>query len=153
MNVIILRGVSGAGKTTWVKRHYPRPTERAVVSADHYFTDAHGVYRFDPARLADAHGQCLLEFLACIRNIDRTIIVDNTNTTIEEMAPYIAIAEAYKYAVQIVTLDVSPDVAARRNVHGVEPATVDRQLRQLNESFARMPRRWLPYVAVAKEAA
>jgi hypothetical protein len=47
------------------------------------------------------------------------IVINNTNTTAIEIAPYFAIASAYKAEIELVTLLVDPKVAAARNVHGV----------------------------------
>lgn len=140
MKVIIMRGVSGAGKSTWIRNNYPLATLRSVVSADHYFTDAHGIYRFDPNKLGEAHGACLRLYLEHIRKIDPLIVVDNTNTTVAEIAPYYALAEAYGYEVEIVTLTVEPALAYERNVHKVPLTTIDRQ--HYNLVNERLPPRW-----------
>ena len=47
------------------------------------------------------------------------IVVDNTNSTIAEIAPYYATAEALECEAEIVCVDCHPDLAASRNIHGV----------------------------------
>jgi len=80
-----------------------------------------------------AHGECIKNFIACIdsKEID-VLIVDNTNTSDIEMAPYVAIAAAHGVAVDLVTLLVSPSVAHQRNLHGVSLgacSAMDRRIR------------------------
>jgi hypothetical protein len=48
-----------------------------------------------------------------------TLIVDNTNTSAIEIAPYVALAAAYGVKVELVTVLIDPNVAAQRNTHGV----------------------------------
>lgn len=120
MRVVIMRGVPGSGKSTYVKANYPGAF---VVSADDYFT-RDGVYTFDPAKLGEAHKNCLRRFLAFLRTAphDSTLVVDNTNTHAHEIAAYYRLAECYAESVEIV--HIRPGLAswynaAARNVHGV----------------------------------
>jgi hypothetical protein len=46
-------------------------------------------------------------------------VVDNTNTTVAELAPYVAWANAVGYEVEIIRIHCNPLVAAERNTHGV----------------------------------
>ena len=51
--VVILRGVSGAGKSSWAEVLYNAHEEAApggsfLLSADNYFVDSSGKYRFNP---------------------------------------------------------------------------------------------------------
>lgn len=123
LQVIILSGVSGSGKDTYIKRYQiENPNVKTfVVSADHFFIKD-GDYVFDPSKLEEAHGACMRNFIQHVRNFieeDGVVFVNNTNTTIEEIAPYYAIARAYGAEVQLITLSVLPHIAAKRNVHGV----------------------------------
>lgn len=137
--VIILRGVSGTGKSTYCEAYI---NEAVVVSADHYFINAKGEYKFDPNHLGDAHGLCLRTYVDHLQHGDETIIVDNTNTSISEIAPYAALALAYGYELEIVTLLVDVEVAAARNVHNVPLETVRQQRRNLDNGTRQMPRWW-----------
>lgn len=129
MKVTILRGLPGSGKSTLIAKEFPDAT---VVSADHYFVDEAGVYRFDPARLKDAHGACLREFIHHVRGGNpRTIVVDNTNVCAWEMAPYAATAQAYGYEFEIVTIECDVETALKRNVHGVPEETIRRMADRL----------------------
>lgn len=118
--VWIYCGVPGAGKSTLIDRH----ANPYVCSADAYFTDEFGNYDFIPAELSEAHASCLRQFTDYVRFGAPEIVVDNTNTTVAEIAPYAALALAYGYELEIVTLLVDPSVAGARNIHGVPMAAV-----------------------------
>lgn len=147
--VIILSGPSGAGKSTyclklWNEReasdHYK------IVSADHYFlSEVNGkqVYNFDPSKLGAAHGRCFRQFIEALQTDHNRIIVDNTNTTTEEISPYILGAEAYGAEAEIRTLRCTAEhvrVIAARNIHGVGLAVIENQLRRIESR--RLPPWW-----------
>lgn len=169
--VVILSGVSGAGKTTYInnyiseinKTHGENPNHY-VASADHYFykpevlPNGEGIdrfavpctYQFDPAQLPQAHRRCFRDVIRSLilgpiqfegdsswLRSTHVIFVDNTNTTVEEIAPYYLAAEAYGYEPEIVTLWCDHDVAAERNTHGTPAEVVEKQ-------FIRLARRTLP---------
>lgn len=133
--VIILSGVSGSGKSSFANglgRTYK-------VSADYFFLVS-GEYRFDPAKLADAHAFCFRSFLSAMREGFETIVVDNTNTTAVEIAPYVLGAQAHDYSVQIITVAVPEDAleaCAARNAHGVS-------LQGIRAQWERLQSRQLP---------
>lgn len=116
MKVVIVRGISGSGKTTWLKRVYP---EARVCSADHFFVAKDGSYQFDVEKLDEAHNFCLKKFLGLIANETPLVAVDNTNLTRHEVAPYYQLAKAFGYEIELVYIFCPPEVAAVRNVHGV----------------------------------
>ena len=146
----ILSGVSGAGKSTWIQNQ-PWADRADVHSADHYF-EKDGVYRFDPKKLSEAHGECLRGFIHGVRpgwrakemglSLDDSPIqvVDNTNTTNEEIAPYYSVAKAYGYKVTLVTLRVNLELAAKRNSHGVPLAGIEAMAKRISDR--RIPRFW-----------
>lgn len=141
MKVIILRGIPGAGKSTWIEKNIR--IDHRVVSADHHFVDPEtGGYKFDPTQLGVAHARCLRKFVQHLEDLPQswTVVVDNTNTTAVEISPYYALAEAFRCDVEIVTLHCDPDVAARRNVHGVPGSTVYPMDRRLRAEV--LPPRW-----------
>lgn len=114
--VVIMRGASGSGKSTYVKKHFP---DAVVCSADSYFVDSEGNYNFDPTKLGDAHGQCKRSFKDALDRSQPLVVVDNTNTTLRELQPYLQMAKAHGYEVEVVRVETPLDVAAARNVHGV----------------------------------
>jgi|SRR6185312_13820933 len=142
MRVLILRGVPGAGKTTYLKTY----SENYVVCSadDHFIVD--GKYEFRPELLPEAHAACLRKFIRLIADRYETpglnIAIDNTNLTIAEIAPYAAIALAYGCELEILTLKTDPMIAAPRNVHGVDEKTVEQMYKRMNAEALRFPPWW-----------
>lgn len=143
--VTVLSGLSGAGKSTYARELLgdvrPPPAigtkcvtfhqKGVVVSADTFFMKD-GIYQFDPSLLGDAHARCFRDFILCLIDGYGQVIVDNTCTTNEEIAPYILGATAFKYEAEIITLKCSMAMALARNVHGVGERAIEAQWVRLN---------------------
>jgi len=142
--VVVLRGVSGSGKS-----HYGRSLAAAsAVSADNFFVGGDGVYRFDPSKLHLAHAQCMRQFIDLVREQPRAgglVVVDNTATTVAEIAPYMAVASAYGWDAEVHDVLCDVVLAAARNTHGVPLAGCEAQARRIAESV--LPPWWVVKVA------
>jgi predicted kinase len=135
--VWIMQGVSGAGKSSTV------PSNAAIVSADTFFVDPYTKqYNFNPSKLGEAHGRCLREFVTVLLNKEPFVVVDNTNTTVSEVAPYYALAQAYGYDAVIVHIDADVGEAAARNTHGVPYTGVKAQHDRIAQFSEQMPPWW-----------
>lgn len=128
MKVILMSGIPGSGKSTIVNRMVQDQIGSRTVtvcSADHFFMDESGEYKFDPSKLGSAHASCLHQFVMALTKWERgdadldLLIVDNTNTSATELAPYVALAAAFGVECEIRTVVCNPEVAYARNVHGV----------------------------------
>lgn len=136
MHVILLRGISGSGKSTWIKNNKPQAT---VVSADHLFIQSDGSYEFDQARLGEAHQKCFKAFIEALQKGSELIIVDNTNVTAWEMSPYIIGARAFGATVEILTIECDPEVAIARK-DWVPPQKVRESAISLAREEKNLPR-------------
>jgi hypothetical protein len=121
VKVFIYCGVPGSGKTTHIAKEH---RNASGYSADTFFEHSDGTYRFDLAKLPRAHGYCLRGYLRALQEGRREIVVDNTNTTVAEIAPYAALALAFGFELEIITIECSVEIAAARNIHGVPLASV-----------------------------
>ncbi len=129
--MIILRGLPGAGKSTYCQTRWPQLTPAYLapngwptisVSADHYFMTMSGEYRYDPAGIGPAHAQALCNLIDCIKNNVSTIVVDNTHAMNWEWKVAARLAEVTGYTIEIVDLFDSgktDEELAARNTHGV----------------------------------
>lgn len=138
MMVTILCGVSGSGKSTWADHMRP---DAAVVSADHFLA-VNGEYKFDPTKLGEAHGACVKAFIDFCRDGTQDVVVDNTNTSLEEINVYMAIAGAYKRNVEIVWVQADPEDAAARNTHKVPYSVVMQMHLDLARTMGNLPPWW-----------
>ena len=131
LRVIILSGVSGSGKSTYAIQLWnglEPGTYCKVVSADDFFITADGRYAFDASKLSEAHGACFRAFLTAIQDpFYSLVIVDNTNTTGEEIAPYVLGAQAFGRKVEIHTVAAALADCETRNLHGVGARTIEAQ--------------------------
>jgi predicted kinase len=103
--LILCRGVSGAGKTTFAK------TLGGIhIEADQYFIDGEGNYKFDGSKIKLAHEYCRAQTEAWMQtkgdqvNVDK-IAVSNTFTQEWELQPYYELAIKYGYYVTCIVVE------------------------------------------------
>ncbi len=108
--MIILRGLSGAGKTTWQRIHRPRVV---ICTTEAFFKPGDRTLQFSHASAA-----CFKAAIQAVESGTPSIIIDNTNTSVAEVAPYVALAEAFGYSWSVLTIHADIDRAWNRNVHG-----------------------------------
>lgn len=113
----LIRGVSGAGKTTFANRIC-----ETVVSADDFFMKD-GVYSFNPRHLSVAHEWCQ-ERAKNLLNEGKTVAVANTFTEEWEMEEYFRIADSFGVDVFSIVIE---NRHGNRNVHNVPSEVIDRQ--------------------------
>ena len=123
--VLILAGVPGAGKSTWANgfQKFHRDgrggpyREVDICSADDFFVTPSG-YKFDPNSIGKAHSLCLRRFVANFDHYGEVTdtIVDNTNLSVLDWAPYIRVGMAFGAAVEVHFFD-----GEFANIHGVPP--------------------------------
>ncbi len=130
-----MRGCSGSGKSSYIAKHLP---DALVCSADHAFIGDDGIYRFDRRLLGKAHGACQEKFKQALKDRVPVIVIDNTNTLMREMKPYVQAAKHRGYRVECVRMDTPVDVAAARNAHGVPYGAV----KAMAERMCDVPPDW-----------
>lgn len=132
MKVTILQGLPGSGKSTWAEAQ----VGAEIISADHFFVQPRTKeYKFDVAKLPEAHAACLRWFVRLVQRATPVVIVDNTNTTVAEVAPYYALAQAYGAEVEILHFDVPLATCCERQVHGVSEAGMVAMQQRLLEFY------------------
>lgn len=131
--LILVRGVPGSGKTTYVEKcingnyYYNYWCE-----ADNYFVRADGVYDFNPKLLKNAHEYCYrlaAYFLELSEYSKREVVyVSNTFTRVWEMQKYIDFAKANNIPFKVVRC-----TGNYQNVHGVPDAKVKEMLARFED--------------------
>jgi predicted kinase len=130
--VVIMRGISGAGKSTWLENNYP---EALTCSADDYFTDE----GYNPAKIEVAHRNCFAKFLMALSEGKPLIAVDNTNIKLWEVSPYYLAAKTFGYKVMVITVVCDSQTAAARNVHHVPQAVNEKYKHCFEPSLSFWP--------------
>ena len=101
-NLILVRGISGAGKTTLAEVLATKPFEcfliepgdddYPVLSADDYFIDSEGNYNWVGDQLHKAHAWCLSETESFMIDGELKIFVANTFAPERDLRAYYDIA-------------------------------------------------------------
>lgn len=128
--LILLRAVSGAGKSTFANIIAPGS---AICCADDFFTDENGNYNFDPSKLGAAHKSCQEKFLKlCDDPSTHTIVVANTNTKESDFNFYLR--EGEKRNMMIFSL-VLENRHGGQNVHNVPEEVLSRQEQNIKNTL------------------
>ena len=152
---IVMQGVSGSGKSTLAQRILEEDQfeDGTIVCSDYWFENEDtGEYTFDATQIDKAHAYCFSNCLDALNDRLDVILVDNTNTTTMEVAPYmLAVAatnidssedEQYEAVILRVPCD-DLDMAAGRNLHGVPLRGIQQQANRIrafdNQNFLKWP--------------
>lgn len=148
--LIILRGLPGSGKSTKAKElvvSYVKFGIRSIVicSTDDFFMTPDG-YKFEGSKIRIAHEWNQTRARSCIGIGVEVVIIDNTNTTTKEMAPYIKMAEENNYEIEKIIIgeeDLFPGMdasahhlddyicrCAKRNTHNVPKDVIEKMARR-----------------------
>lgn len=117
--IIIIRGISGCGKSTFAKTlggfHF---------EADMYFIDpVTGEYNFDPSKIKLAHQWCQDSVKSSMTLNHDKIVVSNTFTQEWEMQPYFDLAKKYNYKVFTIIIE---NRHGGKNTHNVPDETLEK---------------------------
>ena len=127
--LVLMRGVSGSGKSTEAQE-FMCHEDSVVLSTDDYFTD-YGVYNFNYSELGEAHKYTQRRVEAAMDKMVEVVVVDNTNTRWWEMRPYLDLAKEHGYDVRLEMVgSLRPEKLeeyAKRNKHGVPLKVIQRQ--------------------------
>lgn len=115
MELVLIRGLPGSGKSTMAKTM----RNHCHFEADQFFMHD-GEYKFDPSKLKEAHDFCQKKTEQALQ-INRDVVVSNTFTRKWEMQAYLDIAAKYGATVRIIKAEGN-----YKNVHGVPDEAIQR---------------------------
>lgn len=143
MKALILRGLSGSGKSTFASNEmtWQRPFNRAVVicSCDDIMRDPHGSYKFDWTKLREGHRASYRKFSAACRASIPVVISDNKNLYPKHYAPYLIEADSRGYKAHLVTHFVELGEAIRRS----EQAGKKLSRKKMKREYEYLSSRWM----------
>lgn len=120
--VVILRGLPGAGKSTFAKLLAGDRGKDIICEADDYhYID--GVYTFVRDNLNKAHTECYNKFEKLINNNEPLVIQSNTNTLLREFIRYKEYAETHGYKVTVLTVE---NYHGNKNIHNTPTDVITR---------------------------
>jgi len=125
--LILLRGLPGSGKSTLAKM-LVGDKDYCHKEANMYFVDRNGNYKFNPAKLKDAHNWCAEEIEFAMKYEHSPVVVSNTFTQEWEMENYYELAKQYGYTVHSLIVE---NRHGGINEHGVP----DDKLEQMKNRF------------------
>lgn len=129
--LIILRGLPGAGKSTFANYIF----SDNIFEADQYFYDEDGRYHFDATQLHNAHKWCQLRVEHAMEDneddntVFSEIVVSNTSTTEKELQPYLDLATKYGY--HVISLIIE-NRHGNKSVHNVPDETMDKMRKRFS---------------------
>lgn len=129
--LILMRGLPGSGKSFLGKQLAKQAADTKIYSTDDLFM-VNGEYRFNPAKLGKFHKENQLRVEHAMGKGISLIIVDNTNTQLWEMRPYIKMAKKFGYLIECVIPETAwafdAEECAKKNTHGVPLDAIKRML-------------------------
>ena len=131
----VLSGIPGSGKSHEARRL--AATGALVVSADNHpgLYDAQGGFHVE--LLSAAHRACFRQAVEGVQ-AGLVVVVDNTNLSAIDAAPYVALGRAFDREVEIVRVECDQAVAFARQTHGV-PEVTHRRMAEAFAAFAAPP--------------
>jgi protein phosphatase len=147
LSLVVLIGASGAGKSSFARRHF-RPTE--VLSADFF----RGLVSDDESdQSASAPAFEALHFVAAKRlAAGRLTVIDATNVQRESRAALVALARRHHCVPVAIVLNLPKEVCQERNRarpdRDFRPHVIPHQISQLRRSLGALRREGFRYVYV-----
>jgi predicted kinase len=119
IKLILIRGISGSGKTTHAKKLLAEDSSLSHYEADMFFYK-NGEYNFNPQKLRHAHVWCKARTEDDL-SVGKSVIVSNTFTQKWEIEPYLELGKKYNAEVTIKKANGN-----YQNIHGVPADALER---------------------------
>ena len=128
---IILRGVSGSGKSSFAEYLRRSSGFAWICTADDFFSKT-GDYLFEAEKLGEAHEYCRDKFEKGLKMTYSPVICANTNATETECKVYFDLAKKYGYEVFSLVVE---NRHGNKNLHNVPEHVLKKQEARLKNSL------------------
>ena len=136
--VFLMRGLPGSGKSFLVNAltEMYNDLNPVICSADSYFYDDHGIYRYNSGRIQDAHEHSQTMFQNALKEGKKIVIVDNTNVLAFEMRPYFIQSTKSPFTYRVIVVEPKtpwrfvPSQLAEKNSHNVPVETIHKRIKK-----------------------
>jgi len=115
--LVIIRGLPGAGKTTYAKKYFPT---YVYLDADMYHTQPNGEYVFDMSKIVAAHSWCKDQMIKNLQE-GNNVVVANTFINISQIQDYIKLIDKNNVKVSIIHV-----TSQFKSMHNVPLTTIQR---------------------------
>ena len=125
--ILTIRGLTGSGKSSWLRHNSDEHNIDRWISADDYFINHNGNYIFEAGLLPNAHANCQQRTRSDLELGFKTIGIHNTFSCRWEMEPYILLAKEFNAEFQVIDLfdgGCTDKELFERNVHDVPLETI-----------------------------
>lgn len=122
-DLILFRGLPGAGKSTLARTIAAASPAALILEADQFFTRPDGSYHFVEDGLPLAHSWCLSEAQTAMAEGRSPVIIANTLTTAAEVDVYRRAARAHRYRCHVSTVE---NWTGTESIHAVSPQCIGR---------------------------
>lgn len=141
--LILMRGVPGSGKSTLAKQLVGE--FGVIFSTDDFFTAPSGEYGWHAHLIGTAHKWNQNRAGNALDCGVSLAIIDNTNTTLKELKPYLEMGYRNNYTIAIAEptpgWEYNAEILAEKNIHGVPQSTIEKMLA-----------RFVPHERICREA-
>lgn len=132
LTLVLMQGPPGSGKSTAANAYldalHNQGIRASLHSADMFFNQPDGSYKFNPNLLGKAHESCRNSCERAMLAGHQVVIIDNTNIRRREAEPYKQLALEYGYDVTVLRM-----LGEYQNVHGVPDEKVAQMKASMEE--------------------